>query len=181
MGRIIATFDMTLDGIFDHLEDWFQDDDASLNRISDEVLFAADAVLIGRETYEILSKYWMAQSDDRGLADRINAIPKFVASRTLTGELTWNATLIDGDIVEGVRRLRDEHRLIVSWGFGELGATLVEHELLDEMRVGVHPYLYGGDGLRLTSPKPLRLRTIDARVLDSGVTVVSYAPSIAGD
>ena len=69
-------------------------------------LFAADAFVLGRETHQELSGVWPTITDDRGLADRVNALPKFVASRTLTEPLEWNATLIKGDVAEGVCELK---------------------------------------------------------------------------
>jgi dihydrofolate reductase len=108
MGRIIATFQMTLDGVFDHLDEWYHEH-ADLQRASHELLFATDAVLIGRKTYAILAPYWLNASDERGFVERLNTLPKFVASSTLPGPLDWNATLIDGDVVEAVRALKDQY------------------------------------------------------------------------
>ncbi|KRE30394.1 dihydrofolate reductase family protein [Agromyces sp. Soil535] len=175
MGRIIATFQMTLDGVFDHVDEWYVSADDE-QRASHELLFASDALLLGRETYEGLSAYWMRQHDALGFADRLNAIPKFVVSRTRTGPLEWNATLIEGDVEAAVCDLKGRFDTIVSYGFGELGAFLVEHGLLDELRVGVFPHIHGGSGLRLTSPRPIGLRAAGMHVLASGITILSYVP-----
>ncbi|HEY6799733.1 MAG TPA: dihydrofolate reductase family protein, partial [Agromyces sp.] len=102
MGTVKISFEMTLDGVFDQMEHWFDVEDPELVRHSDELVFGADAVLLGRESYEFFREYWPAQTDDRGFAAHYNALPKFVASTTLTGTLDWNATLIEGDVAEAV-------------------------------------------------------------------------------
>ena len=109
MGKVTISFEMTLDGAFDQMEHWFDENDPGLQRASDELVFGADAVLLGRESYEFFREYWPKQTDDRGFAAHYNALPKYVASTTLTGPLDWNATLIEGDVAEAVRGLRDQY------------------------------------------------------------------------
>ena len=113
MGTVTISFEMTLDGVFDQMEHWFDENDPGLQRASDALVFGADAVLLGRESYEFFREYWPKQTDDRGFAAHYNALPKYVASTTLTGPLDWNATLIEGDVAEAVRALRDQYTSIV--------------------------------------------------------------------
>src|SRR5687768_1471573 len=116
MGRLINTTAMTVDGVID-VSDWFvaqgDHDAASLALFDDDA-----AMLLGRKTYEGLAGFWPSQSGP--WADRMNEIPKFVASRSDLGALEWNATPIEGDAVEGVRHLKASHEgdLVMS-GCGE--------------------------------------------------------------
>ena len=126
MGKVTISFEMTLDGVFDQMEHWFDPDDPGVQRASDDLVFGADAVLLGRESYEFFREYWPKQTDDRGFADHYNALPKYVASTTLSGPLDWNATLIEGDVAETVRALKEQYTSIVSHGYGDLAATLVD-------------------------------------------------------
>src|SRR5262245_29610940 len=125
MGTVKISFEMTLDGAFDQMEHWFDPNDAGVQRASDDLVFGADGELRGRESYECFREYWPAQTDDRGFAAHYNALPKFVASTTLKGPLDWNAALIQGDVAEAVRGLRDRYESIISHGYGGLAAALV--------------------------------------------------------
>jgi dihydrofolate reductase len=176
MGTVTISFEMTLDGAFDQMEQWFDPNDAGVQRASDELVFGADAVLVGRKAYEFFREYWPAQTDDRGFAAHYNALPKYVASRTLTGPLDWNATLIEGDVAEAVRGLRDRYDSIVSHGYGELAAALVDAGLVDEIHAGIHPFLVGDAEERLRTPHPVGLRLLAAETTASGIIAARYEP-----
>jgi len=176
MGRIIAAVDVSLDGYYDRMDEWFDAEDETRTRISDELIHGAEAVLIGRRTYEQLSAFWSPRTDE--FSERVNAMPKYVASRTLTGPLAWNATLLDGPVESAVPALKDRHHLIVSWGFGELGETLVDHGLLDELRVGIHPFICGGGQNKLASSS-IRLHTLQVSTLNTGAIMATYRPEKA--
>ncbi|MEJ3405656.1 dihydrofolate reductase family protein [Rathayibacter sp. YIM 133350] len=171
------SFEMTLDGVFDQMEKWFDANDPDLLRASDELVFGADAVLLGRESYEFFREYWPAQTDERGFADHYNALPKYVASRTLSGPLDWNATLIEGDVVDAVRGLRESHRSLISHGYGELAATLLDAGLVDEVHVGIHPFMVGEGEVRLTTPHPVGLRLLAVERYESGIIAARYTPA----
>jgi dihydrofolate reductase len=177
MGTVTISFEMSLDGVFDQMDQWFDPDDPGLQRASDELVFGADAVLIGRESYEFFREYWPAQTDDRGFAAHYNALPKYVASRTLSGPLDWNATLIDGDVVDAVRALREQHGSLISHGYGELAATLMDAGLVDEVHVGIHPFLVGSGEVRLSTPHLVGLRLLEVESSESGVISAKYAPA----
>jgi dihydrofolate reductase len=179
MGKVTISFEMTLDGVFAPMEPWFDADDAGLQRASDELVFGADAVLLGRESYEFFREYWPAQSDDRGFAAHYNALPKYVASTTLSGPLDWNATLIEGDVVEAVRQLRGQYESIISHGYGGLAAALMEAGLVDEVHAGIHPFLMGEATVRLSTPRPVGLRLLSVEAYESGVLSARYAPAPA--
>ena len=114
----------------------------------DEVL-AADALLLGRRTYEGFAAAWPSRTDEVGFAEKMNAMPKFVVSTTLE-EAEWNnSTVIKGDVTEEISRLKQQPGgdILVA-GSGELVQTLMQHNLVDELRLMVFPVLLGS-GKRL--------------------------------
>lgn len=179
MGKVTISFEMTLDGVFDPMEPWFDPDDPGVQRASDELVFGADAVLLGRESYEFFREYWPAQTDERGFAAHYNALPKYVASTTLKGPLDWNSTLIEGDVADTVRRLRDQYTSIISHGYGQLAATLIGAGLVDEVHAGIHPFLAGEANARLSTPQPVGLRLLGVEAYESGIISARYAPTSA--
>lgn len=142
-----------------------------------EHLMASDYFLCGRVTYELLHHTWGKIKDGGPYLDRMNSIPKLVASRTLTGPLEWNATLIKGDVAEEIARLKQEPgKDIQMYGSAALMQTLMEHDLIDEYRIWVHPFVIGG-GKRLFTEggQTTKLRLADTKTLSSGVVVLTYA------
>jgi dihydrofolate reductase len=105
-------------------------------------LLASDALLLGRVTYESFAASWPSVTDEEGFADRMNNLPKYVASRTLSEPLEWNAALLEGDVVDAVRKLREEPgRDLLIYGSGQLVDTLMSHGLIDEYRLMIHPII----------------------------------------
>ncbi|GAA4507404.1 MULTISPECIES: dihydrofolate reductase family protein [Nonomuraea] len=137
---------------------------------------SADAMLLGRVTYEGFAEAWSAQ--DGPQAEAMNKMPKYVASRTLT-ETTWNATLIRGDVAEEVAKLKEQPgQNIIKWGTGELDRTLVEHGLVDEFHfwyfpvvVGAGKHLFEGAGFDTT-----HLKLAEVNRFGSGIVVHVYVP-----
>jgi dihydrofolate reductase len=134
-------------------------------------------LLLGRKTYEIFAAYWPNQADDVPFAGFLNSIPKYVVSKTLKEPLEWaNSTLIKGDVAEEIRKLKagSEKDLLVL-GAGDLTQTLMEHGLVDEYQLWIHPLVLGS-GKRLFregSPStPLRL--VDSQTSSTGVLLLSY-------
>lgn len=139
----------------------------------------ADAFLLGRRTYEIFSSYWPKVTDpDNPIASRLNAMPKYVASRTLHGVDWAGSQLIEGDVVEAVTRLKaqpgDELQV---HGSGDLAQTLINHDLIDEYRLFYYP-LHVGAGKRLfrEDTRPGALRPTGTRTTRTGLVVASYVP-----
>ena len=137
--------------------------------------------LLGRRTYEIFAAYWpTAPKEVQAIAVPLNDLPKYVASTTLTEPLEWqNSTLLVGDVADGVAALkRDSGKDIHVIGSGELVQTLMQHDLVDEYRLMIHPIVVGG-GKRLFRDsgerKPLRL--VDSKVTTTGVVIATYEPA----
>jgi dihydrofolate reductase len=138
-------------------------------------LQASDYFLIGRRTYQLLVKAW-GDIKHGAYMQRMNEIPKLVASRTLTGPLEWNATLIDGDVAEAVAELRQQSGGDIEvYGSATLVQTLMKHDLVDEYRIAVHPVVLGHGTTLFPQPGvSVTLRLAGARTLDTGVVNLTY-------
>ncbi|HZO58269.1 MAG TPA: dihydrofolate reductase family protein [Solirubrobacterales bacterium] len=143
-----------------------------------EETLAADALLIGRVTYESFLGAWPSRSGP--FADKMNAMPKHVASTTLKEPLEWsNSTLLQGDVAEAVRKLKEEEGGdIVVAGSRTLVHTLMEHGLVDEYRLMVFPVVLGS-GRRLfpDTPDKTVLKLAGTEAFDTGVVVQTYHPA----
>lgn len=181
MGKLKVSTFLTLDGVMQAPGDageferggWqlqFFDDGAGA--IAKQGLFAADALLLGRVTYEHFAAAWPGMTDEEGFAERMNSMPKFVASTTLA-EAEWNATVIR-DAPAEIPTLRQQHNLLVM-GSGRLVQALREHDLVDEYEIWIHPILLGA-GRRLfgESAEPTALALTRAETTDRGITVLTY-------
>ena len=185
MRKIFVTEFMTLDGV---IEDpggsektthggWsFQFGSAEAGKYKFDELFASDAILLGRVTYEGFAAAWPSMTDESGFADRMNSLPKYVVSTTLT-DPTWNnTTVIAGDIAAEVAKLKEQPgQDIMVAGSGQLARTLMQHGLIDEYRLMVHPVVLG-EGKRLfeTGTKFSMLKLIETKPFDSGVVLLTY-------
>jgi dihydrofolate reductase len=146
-----------------------------------EHLQASDYFLIGRLTYELLHKSWAGIKGGPYL-DRMNEIPKLVASNTLSGSLEWNATVIKGDVAAEIARLKQQSGGDIEvYGSATLVQTLIAHDLIDEYRIWVHPIVLGS-GTRLFPDGGVSttLRLAGARTLQSGVAILTYVPADRG-
>ena len=137
----------------------------------------ADAFLLGRRTYEIFAAAWPTVTDpDDPVASRLNSLPKYVASRTLS-EVSWNGSqLLDGDIAQAVEELkRRPGRELQVHGSGGLAQTLIERGLVDEYRLLTYPVVLGkGKRLFGTSARPAALRRLEHRDTSTGVSIDVY-------
>jgi dihydrofolate reductase len=188
VGRIVVTEFVSLDGVmeapgggedFKHGGWTFEierGDEGDKFKL-DETL-SSEALLLGRKTYEGFAAAWPSVTDEVGFADKFNSMPKYIVSSTLEGPEWNNSTVLKGDAVEEVTKLRE--RLdgdIVVHGSAQLVQTLVEHDLVDEFRLMVFPVVLGS-GKRLfgetSDKKPLRL--LDSKVVGDGVAILTYEP-----
>ena len=176
MSKLILSTTMTVDAVVD-VGEWYVSE-GEHDRASREQLEQADAMVLGRKTYEGLAGYWPSQEGP--WAELINPMPKFVASRTLHGSLDWNATVLDGEAPDAVQRLkRDLERDLILIGCGELARDLLSAGVIDELRFWVHPAVAGQDGRPLAGIEFVRLRTLGATTFDSGVILLRYEPASA--
>jgi dihydrofolate reductase len=180
MGRIVASTYITLDGVMDEPQNWsLQYFDESAGQLATEVLFAADALLLGRKTYENFAAAWPNRPAGDPFTDRMNGMPKYVASRTLEKAEWNNSHLLRGEAADTIAELKEQEQTLLVYGSATLTQTLLAHELLDELRLWLHPLVLGG-GKRLFGDAALgRLRLEDERTLPSGVVVLTYAPVVA--
>jgi len=179
VGNVIVHNSITINGAFESPtpEEWLELD-ADSGNAGLEQLILADAMLLGRKTYEGLAAVYPHLGDDPTLgyyAERINGMPKYVASRTLEGPLEWNATLIEGEVVQSVPELKEKHpgNLIVS-GCGELAHTLAQEGLVDEFWFWVSPHLWPAGPRILDGVGPIRLQLVAATPFRSGVVWLRY-------
>jgi dihydrofolate reductase len=178
MGRLINSTAMTVDAVID-VSDWFVAE-GEHDEAGRELLSGSSCMLLGRKTYEGLAGYWPSASGP--WAEIINPMPKYVASRGELGDLEWNARPIEGDAIEGVRRLKaSEDRDIFISGCGELARELIQAGLVDELWFWIHPRIQG-PGARPYEAATLPVRLLEAKQFDSGVTLLRYQPlSVASD
>jgi dihydrofolate reductase len=178
MGTISSSTFISLDGVINHMDRWhFDYIDAESDALALEQLEAATAMLMGRRTYEVYAAVWPGR--DGEYADAINAIPKYVASTTLTDPAWAGTTVLSGELVDAARELRDgEHASILMHGYGPVAKALLQADLLDELHLWVHPHLAGvgepGD-LLLHQGLNKKLQLSDVRTLESGVVVLTLS------
>jgi dihydrofolate reductase len=143
-----------------------------------DLLFASDALLLGRVTYEEFAAAWPSRSGDP-FTDRMNSLPKFVASRTSHEPLTWNATLLKGDVAEEIRKLkRQAGKSILIYGSSELVNTLMQHRLIDVYRVMLYPLTLGtGRRFFRDGGDKTMLTLTSAKTTSTGVAVLTYQPA----
>jgi dihydrofolate reductase len=175
--RLVESTFVTLDGVISDPQIWGGPkywDDEYLN-LASKLLFAADALVLGRETYEGFAAVWPTRPSDP-FTDRINALPKHVASRTLQ-QTDWNASLIEGDVAERVAELkRRPGSDLLKFGTGELDQTLLEHGLIDELHLWVFPVIAGTGQRLLDGIDTTYLKLLETTTFASGIVVHTYAP-----
>lgn len=181
MGKIIVEAEMTLDGIIDggSPDFWgqiFKYHSADVSKYLDDLLLTPEALLMGRITYEGFAEVWPTREGE--MADRINKMPKYVASRTLHEPLSWNSTLIKGDAAEAIGKLKQQHtgNGLLQYGVGELTKTMLQHGLVDEMRFLVFPFTFG-KGTRVFDNMDMNtLKLVESKTFNSGVVALHYQP-----
>lgn len=168
---------LTLDGCFEGETKWdlsFHETvwGDELERFSIDQLNGADVILFGRVTYEGMAAHWTNATG--AVADLMNAIPKIAFSRTLE-RVDWNNTRLLRDAVADVRRLKQEPgRDILVFGSGDLCASLIEHDLIDEFRLCYAPVVLGAGTPLFRTEQPRQLRLTETRPLKTGGVMAFY-------
>ena len=186
MGKIVISTNVSFDGVVQdpdgkegfRLGGWFGEfggkDLEEWSKVSLEEALRAEALLLGRRSDEWFAARWLSRSG--AWADRLNSMPKYVVSSTLQEPRWSNATVLKGDVVDEVSKLKQElDGDIVVYASYQLGRTLIEHDLVDELRLVVFPVVLGA-GERLfgetSDKKPMRL--VDTTTIGDGLAFLTY-------
>ena len=180
MSKIVVEAEASVDGAMgaEKMDFWkqvFQFHSEDVREYLNDLLFMPDALLMGKKTYESFAQVWPTRQGKD--ADRINSMPKYVASRTLKEPLSWNATLIRGDVVEAIRKLKQAPgKGLVQYGVGELTHTMLKAGLVDEIRILVYPFTFG-EGPRIFDQMGVNtLKLLETKTFSSGVVALHYQP-----
>jgi dihydrofolate reductase len=183
MRKLVVTENITLDGVIDMAEGWFDPldedvDQSDITSANTEHREAADALLVGRNTFEIFRGFWPHQTDDpTGVSNYLNAVDKYVVSSTLDDPGWENSTVLHGQVVDEVQALKEAPgRDIVATGSTQLVHTLIAAGLVDEYRLFVFPVVVG-HGARLFESADIKLRLLETRPFVSGAVLLRYAAS----
>jgi dihydrofolate reductase len=178
MRKIIVSTMMSLDGVEDDPQNWsFDYWNDEIAKYAHDLLFASDALVMGRSTYEAFAEAWSSRAGADEFADRINALPKYVASRTAKEPLTWNSTLIKGDVADAIRKLKEQPgQDILQYGCGELTYTMIEAGLVDELRFLVYPVTVGTGGRIFEKIAQTPLKLLSSQTFATGVIAQHYQP-----
>lgn len=175
MRKLVESTFVSLDGVIQEPQNWsapYWDDEHSA--YATKLLFASDALVLGRATYDIFIASWPLRSGDP-LTDRMNSMPKHVASRTLS-DTTWNTSLLEGDAVEAVAQLKEQpgDGTLLKYGTGDFSRQLVEKGLVDELHLWFFPVV-AGEGDRLLEGLPLtHVKLRETTRFGSGIVVNVY-------
>lgn len=181
MRRIIDSTYVSIDGDQEALDQWhFEYWSDELAAYASRLLFSSDVLLMGRATYEGFEPAWTSRAGQDEFSDRMNEIRKYVVSSRLTNPTWSNTTVIDpANAAEEIAALKSQPgENILMYGFGPVAKLLVEHDLLDELRLWVHPVFAGG-GTLVTDNFKARFQLVETEPLDTGVVVLTYRPASA--
>jgi dihydrofolate reductase len=180
MRNLNARLFVTLDSVIEAPENWVKADDEMFAAL--EVDYEqSDALLLGRHTYETFAASWPERGSEVPNADWMNQTRKYVASSTLESPEWNNSAVIEGEVAEAVKRLKQEDgKDILVNGSGALVRTLIRDHLLDELRLLVHPVVVGS-GIRLFGDEsdPAELALAESHAYDNGVIGLTYRPTAA--
>lgn len=172
MRKVVAAEYLTLDGVMEEPAWTMPYWNDELAQLQGDLLDASDALLLGRVTYQAFAQVWPTSKDEG--AEQINNMPKFVASTTLQ-ETEWNATLIEGDVVEEVAQLKQQSgQDLLIYGSGKLVRSLMPHNLIDEYRLMVCPIALGSGQRLFADNSKANLELVDTKTTRTGVVVLTY-------
>jgi dihydrofolate reductase len=184
MGRIVISENVSLDGVIEDptgveglaVGGWFWETDRGEDgeKFTLDKTLDAEALLLGRRSYEFLAGTWPRRAGE--LADKMNSLPKYVVSSTLEDPDWNNSTVLKGDLVAEVSKLKQElNGEIVVLGSPQLARALIEHDLVDELRLMIYPVVLGAGGRlfgETSGKRPMRL--VDTRTVGDGIAILIY-------
>jgi dihydrofolate reductase len=186
MGKIVISENITIDGVVQdptgddgfRLGGWFNQigdhDREAWAKVECGEAMRAEALLLGRRTYEYLVARWPSRTG--AWADRLNSMPKYVVSSTLVDPQWTNSSVLEGDVVDAVSTLRQRvaGEIVVN-GSGQLARTLIEHNVVDEIRLMVYPFVLGdGEHLFPTTSERTAMRLVSNRTVGRGLALATY-------
>jgi dihydrofolate reductase len=180
MRKIVAGLFVSLDNVYEAPDQWhfpyFNDE---MGEAVSSQMAAADAMLLGRVTYQEFAAYWPQQSnDDVEIASYMNDMPKFVVSNSLDSVEWQNSTLIRGDVAQELTRLKQQPgKDIAITGSGTLVHSLLRDDLLDELRLLVHPIVVGSGKRLFEGADQKALELVESKTFSTGVLYLTYQPA----
>jgi dihydrofolate reductase len=176
MGKIVISENISLDGLAagERLFDWVGQIKGEAAKVLLDEALGTEALLLGRRSYEFFAGRWPSRGGE--YADRLNSMPKYVVSATLEHPAWSNTTVLGGDVLAQVSKLRQEAAGdVVVYGSIQLTHTLMEHDLVDELRLMIYPVVLGAGGRLFGATgdrKPMRLA--DVRTVGDGLALLTY-------
>ena len=180
MRQIIVEAEVSFDGVIggEDMSYWEQVFNYHSDDVSDylsDLLFAPDALLMGRRTYEYFAQLWPTREGED--AERMNSVPKYVASRTLKEPLDWNATLMTGEVANAIDDLKQQPgKDLLQYGVGELTHTMLDRGLIDELRLVMFPFSFGTGPRVLENMGSNRFKLLSTKTFSSGAIALHYQP-----
>jgi dihydrofolate reductase len=177
--KIVVTEYLTLDGVFEEPGHWsfefFNDEAMQYKR---DELFSSDVQLLGRVTYEGFAKAWPTMPDTGDFGERMNSMPKYVVSTTLTIAEWQNSTIISKQVVEEIHKLKEQSgQNILVAGSGKLVHTLMQQHLVDEFRCMLFPMVLGsGKRLFPEGTEMCKFKLLETKAFKTGIVVLHYQP-----
>lgn len=178
MRKLKAWLYVTLDGVVEAPENWVMPDDEMFEEQTADYA-ASDALLLGHRTYEVFAASWPQRGSDVPNADWMNKTQKYVASTTLESPEWQNTTVLEGDVSEAVSRLKQEDgETITLNGSATLLRSLLRAELVDELRLFLHPVVLGSGHRLFDNGEDLgALKLTECHAYDNGVVSLTYQPT----
>jgi dihydrofolate reductase len=179
MGKLVASVKVSLDGVMEAPHRFtvdFRSDDGQRAELA--TLKEADALLLGRTTFDALAQSWPTAKGTGAYGEKMNSMPKYVVSSTLTAPTWYNSTVVGPDLVAEVTRIKSLHRgTILVLGSGKLLRALLREGLVDEVRLEVYPIVLGeGDRLFPTGHDAAQFGLVESRPTSAGVVLSTYRP-----
>lgn len=179
MRKLIVEAEVSLDGVVNNPDIWgevFKYHSEDVTDYLNQLLFSPDALILGRKTYQVFAQVWPERDDDN--AKRINSMPKYVASRTLKHPLDWNSTLIEGNVVEEIGKLKQESgNDLLQYGIGELTHTMMKNGLIDEIQLIVFPFTFGKGERWFDIIDIGSFELLECKSFRSGAILLRYRPN----